>query len=185
MAKERLKEIETEIELFLASGLTEKQIEQLLHFSLNDSSVSEQTSDPIRFKDKDAYEKWLKKGRTVHTLTNAQEDLLGIIWYGQEDFPNEADFIEEFDPNEYGVTFAIRIYEKARGKKLSQHFMRASLESFVNSDDHKKIERQGIWLETSITNNAAVTSYTKFGYKQVSKPNHHGRILMILPTPQS
>lgn len=163
--------------LHISLGISKKQIRQLITFANTDQEVVRQTSDPKRFANLEAYEQWRKKGRTVYTLTNEKEDLLGILWIGEESLPDEQ-FIKSFDQTLYGVTFAIRLYGQARGKGLTQTFMKQAFTDFQTTNP---TEHPGIWLETSESNTPAVKSYTKFGFEQAAGADEHGRILMILP----
>lgn len=163
--------------LHINLGISEKQIRQLITFANTDPEVMHQTSDHKRFANLEAYEQWRKKGRTVYTLTNEKEDLLGILWIGEESLPDEQ-FTKSFDQALYGVTFAIRLYGQARGHGLTQTFMKQTFTDFQTTNPTK---HPSIWLETSENNTPAVKSYTKFGFEQAAGPDEHGRILMILP----
>lgn len=140
-------------------GISEKQIDQLIEYSLSDESVNKFTSDRERFKDRQAFNEWKNKGREIFTLNNENDDLVGIIWTG----PKEM----QIGDKKYNKTFAIRIYGEARGKGLSLGFMKNC------------ILEKGYWLETSDDNLAAKALYFKFGFKQVSQPDENNKIIMI------
>lgn len=158
-------------EFFVNVGTTEKQIGQLINFANTDPEVRRFTSDPKRFRDRKAFDRWRKKGRVIYTLTDENDDLLGIIWLGKKEIP-QRDFTENFDPQDYKVTFGIRIYGAARGKGLARPFMAETFNHF---------SPKGVWLETSGENIAAVRAYTNFGFRKITEPDESGKILMILP----
>lgn len=167
--------------LTIYKGIRDKQIEHLIHHSNTDSEVICQTSDPKRFKNKETYSEWRKKGRTIYILTDDKDNLLGVIWLGEEKLPEEFEFHSPANSNNYGITFTIRLYQRARGKHLSRPLTKLVLDHYKNTEEYNIIPNKGIWLETSANNIPAVTSYTKFGFKQFTKP--HGerkRIIMVL-----
>jgi RimJ/RimL family protein N-acetyltransferase len=147
-------------------GILNKQIDQLIKYSLTDEVIGKFTSDKERFKNKEAFLEWKNKGREIFTLTNKNNDLLGIIWFGFKELP-KRDYREEIDLKNYKISFAIRIYGEARGKGLALDFMKKSL------------KMKGIWLEVSDGNLAAKNLYTKFGFRQVSSVDKNNKIIMV------
>ena len=147
-------------------GITDKQINQLIEYSASDESVDKFTSDKERFKNREAFDEWIKGGKEIFTLTNENGDLLGIIWLGLKEIP-EADWREKIDRDKYRLSFAIRIYGEARGKGLGIDFMK------------KCIKNRGIWLATSDDNFAAKALYSKFGFRQVSEASENNKIVMV------
>jgi len=143
----------------IKKGISEKQIDQLIEYSLTDESVGKFTSDRERFKDRQAFDEWRKKGREITVMTNDNGDLLGIFWDGFMEMP--------LGDKKYDKTFAIRIYGEARGKGLAFGFMKNC------------IKGKGYWLETSDDNLAAKALYSKFGFKQVSEVDENGKIIMV------
>jgi len=141
------------------TGITEKQIDQLIEYSLTDESVGKFTHDKERFGDRKAFDEWTKKGRKITVMTNDNGDLLGIFWDGFMEMP--------LGDKKYNKTFAIRIYGEARGKGLALGFMKNC------------IKGKGYWLETKDENVAAKGLYNKFGFKQVSDSDEKGEIVMI------
>jgi ribosomal protein S18 acetylase RimI-like enzyme len=148
-------------------GILDNQIDQLIEYSNNDPQIKNFTSDPIRFKDHQSFNQWLDKGRIIYTLVDQHQNLFGIIWFGQKDPPINL---------KANFTFAIRIYSLARGQGLSQEFMKTAFDSFLKNQDKAKIT--GFWLETSVDNLAAIHSYQKFGFKQVTQKEN--KIIMEL-----
>ncbi len=114
-----------------------------------------------RFRDVAAANRWYDEGqRTVYSLHG--ESLAGVIWYGVRP---RADIGAEY-------TFAIRMYEEARGKKLSQAFMKAAHQDFAQLKGNPSV-----WLETGANNDAARHLYDMFGYEVTSEEN--GRVTMV------
>ena len=99
---------------------------------------------------------WHKeKQPIVYSLAKAAE-LAGFIWYRQgEHTGTDADY-----------TFAIRMYESARGKRLAEPFARATEHDF-----RQQFEPKGIWLETDPNNSAARNLYRNLGYTVVGAAN--------------
>jgi len=164
----------------VAFGITQGQIKQLLHYSKTDSRVKRYTSDPVRFKDKKVFEKWRKEGRAVYTLVDKKGDLCGLVWFGRITLPSEK-FIKDVKRQDFGITFAIRTYGKARGKGYAAYFMKKAFELFTSSTRYKSAKNKGVWLATSYDNIAAIKTYEKFGFVKVTRPDKKGKILMILP----
>ena len=146
------------MEFEIKKGILDRQIDQLIEYSLNDESVGKFTSDRERFKNRQAFEGWQQKGREIFTLNN-NNNLVGIVWTGLKE--------KQIGGKKYNKTFAIRIYGEARGKGLALGFMRSC------------IKEKGYWLETSNDNLAAKALYSKFGFKEVSKVDENGKIIMI------
>lgn len=150
----------------IKKGITDKQIDQLVEYSLTDELVAKFTSDRERFKSREAFDEWRKGGKEIFNLTNKDGDLLGIIWLGPKEIP-EAQWKEKIDKSKYKFSFAIRIYGEARGKGLAIDFMKEC------------IKNKGIWLATSDDNLAAKALYSKFGFRQVSEASKDNKIVMI------
>lgn len=166
--------------LSIREGLSEKHIEQLVTFANTDSAIAEQTSDPKRFKDHEAYNKWLEKERSIYSLTDNEGNLLGIVWFGRSSFP-DVKLRQEFtnlDPSTYRVTFALRVFDQARGKNIAKKLTAAAITAYLSSAEYKATGG-GIWLETSENNVAAVKTYHPL-FTQVSDADDKGRIVMVL-----
>ena len=159
-------------ELQIIEGISEKHIEELIIFSNVDPEIIKNTNDPKRFKDREAFESWISKGKKIYVLTRDAQDLLGIIWFSKKGIE-----IEGFE--NHGITFAIRLYGDARGKGLSKSFAKKSIEKLKETDFYKNHDKQGIWLDTFIHNKTAHILYEKLGFKKVGEKN--GRIIMVLP----
>ncbi len=160
-------------------GITEKQIDQLLINTTSDPLISKYTSDRRRFGNIEAFEDWRKKGRSIYTLPSKEGDLAGIIWFGEEQISN-GEYIVDFNPEEYGITFAIRIYKQARSKGLANPFMLEAFARFRSSEEYRGIGNKGVWLEVTQNNIPAIKAYKKFGFQRVTNPDEEGKIIMIL-----
>lgn len=156
-------------------GLTPTLVDQLIANS-NQAHIRKFTPKDAdeRFANKDAYEAWQVKGRSIFALVDAEGKLGGIIWYGLEPMPGGN---AKTDPN---TTFAIRLYEGALGQGLAVPFINESLKQYTEQlkEQGKLADFTGVWLETDADNSAARKTYEKAGYQY----KHMGdkRVLMTL-----
>ena len=127
-----------------------------------------------------SYKRWKEKKRNVYILTDVNQNLLGFIWLGKSDLPSERSFTENIDPNDYGITFAIRVYEPVRGKNIALRFMEDVVKRFKESDVYSSVSKKGMWLEVSLDNKVAIRVYEKYGFKRITEPDEKGKVLMIL-----
>ena len=114
-----------------------------------------------RFSDVDAAQKWFNNDpeRVIYALAR-QAIVAGVIWFSyQPQSKLKADY-----------TFAIRMYEVARGQGHAGDFLEAA---------HTDFGSEAIWLETDEVNVSAINLYRAHGYDQVAKSN--GRIMMVRP----
>jgi ribosomal protein S18 acetylase RimI-like enzyme len=158
-------------------NLTEKQIGQLILYSQQDSLVRQFTSNAKRFQSREAYDKWVKE-RKVYVVSDIDGNLNGIAWFGRKSIPDKA-YEQEFDLEEFGVTFAIRLYGSARGKGIARNFMESTIRLFKESPEYSQTTTRGIWLETSNDNEPAKKLYLRCGFVQVSQPDEKSKIVMI------
>ena len=131
-------------------NITAAQIERLITLTKYDASIKKFTHDKERFKSKKAFDTWKKRNKTIYTLVDSSQKLLGIIWFAKEKF------------GKYRYTFAVRLYPPARGKGLAHQFMKYCFEDFG---------RHRFWLSTLKSNKAAIASYKRFGFKEHSSKN--------------
>ncbi len=154
----------------LEAQLIQKSLQpDILKFTPNDSKQ--------RFGSMTMLQNWRAKGREVHWLLGAGNDLAGIIWYGRSPFPLEIDMPEV--PEE---TFAIRIYEGYAGHGLAVPFMLQSLRLLVQTRQQQGLPISGLWLQTDIANIAANKVYTRAGYREVSRDDK--RVTMVIDRQQ-
>lgn len=152
-------------------GIGDKQINQLISYTHQDSQVAKFTHDLVRFKDSKSARDWFKTGRRAYVLSDRQGNLLGLMWVADKILP-KREYIADFDHKIYGTTLAIRLYEQSRGKGLAAGFLK------------KVMEREGVkgfWLEVHSQNEPALRVYRKIGFQAVSKSNPENRIIMIYP----
>lgn len=166
--------------LYIKDEISDSQILELIHYANTDLLIQKFTSDPKRFKDRDAYNNWFAKGKSIYILTDKSEALLGFLWLSKEAIPDQQ-FTQSFPKEKYGITAGLRMYGKARGKGLAFDFMKEAFAAFKLTEFYQSIERKGVWFETSFDNIPAVKLYEKFGFIKVTNPDEHGKILMILP----
>lgn len=167
--------------LTVNKGLTDDQINQLIQYANTDKVVAAHSSDPQRFKNREKYDNWLEKGRFIYSMVDNKEKLLGIVWFGKSIFPNiklNSEF-SDLDTESYGITFALRIYDEARGNNIAKKLTAAAFTAYLASEDYRNAGGNGIWLETSEENVAAVKTYNTL-FKQVSDPDEKGKIVMVL-----
>jgi RimJ/RimL family protein N-acetyltransferase len=153
-------------DVFLKTGITEKQIDQLIQYTKSDLDVIKYTSDSKRFADQQSFNEWQKQGRIIYTLTDKHENLLGIVWFGLKDLPGFP---------KYNYTFGIRLYDLARGKGLSLPFLTEA----VNQLSKLNLPITGFWLETAIDNLAAQKTYIKFGFQPIDYSADPSKIYMV------
>lgn len=165
---------------YIKDEISDSQILELIHYANTDPLIQKFTSDPKRFKDRDAYNNWFAKGKSIYILTDESDALLGFLWFSKEAIP-EQQFTLPFPKEEYGITAGLRMYGKARGKGLAFGFMNDAFAAFKLTEFYHSIEKKGVWFETSFDNIPAVKLYDKFGFIKVTNPDEHGKIVMILP----
>ena len=164
--------------LVVYRGISEPQIGQLVVYSGSDPEVVRFTSDSERFQDRDAYERWLKKGRTVYTLSNGEGNLLGLIWYGAEPIP-QREFIVSLNPDLYGFTSARRTYAEARGKGLAAPFSQICQVDFTSLSAYLQRPSPHFWVENSADNIPAMKLADVLGYRVVTKPDQNNKVLLV------
>lgn len=167
-------------QLTIQPGITEKQIDQLIKHTNSDEIIHKYTFDLQRFKNKQDFLGWKEKNRTIYTLTNSPGDLLGIVWFGPKEIPKDKIYIHKIQQNDYSITFAVRIYKKARGKGLAKNFILECFNKYNESEEFTKLDKKKIWLETYAGNLPAVHIYHKFGFEQVTEPDENNKVIMVL-----
>jgi len=116
-----------------------------------------------RFSDEAAAQEWYERNEKVVYSLGGRAALAGVIWFSKNPRPEiGADF-----------TFAIRMYEQARGRGLATDFMTAAHYDFETAKQYKG----NIWLATDTTNLAALRLYEKNGYVTVDEED--GRVTMV------
>jgi ribosomal protein S18 acetylase RimI-like enzyme len=170
--------VENEALLTFSFGMSDSQVEQLIHYATEDEAVKKFTSDPARFSDKESFRTWLQQGRVIYSLSDPAGNLAGVIWFGAKVMPQKT-FLDSFREDYYGVTFSIRLYGDWRGKHLAGRFSTMAFAEYFRSPEYAQEPQKGIWLETSEDNIPAVVAYENFGFRRISEPDEHNKILMI------
>lgn len=162
----------------IIKGLPEQYWDQLVEYSDSDKAVGEHTRDPRRFGSREAIQGWMEKGRNVYTVTDpAEQKLLGLLWFGEDQMPMKGfTYTEEINPADYPVTHALRIYGDLRKKKQTEDVFRTGLAMFQMNAMVQKNDG-GIWIETS--NPIIEHSYTKLGFRKITKTNEQEKFLMV------
>lgn len=156
-------------ELYFNKGIKYDQVDQLVEFARTDDAVRKNTSDPKRFANRESYMDWLGNGKKIYTLSDAQGDLKGLIWFGMKDMPTN-----KVEGLRYPFTFAIRTYGDARGNGFAGAFAEEAIEDFRGAND------DGIWLEVSADNEPAIKLDNRLGFNQITEADAKGKILMTL-----
>jgi ribosomal protein S18 acetylase RimI-like enzyme len=166
--------------LKIKEGISNNQIDQLVKFANEDEQIVKLTSDFRRFRTREMADQWFTEVKPqVYVLEDQNQNLKGIIWF--DDLPILKDeYTVNFDITEYQLTFAIRLYDDARGKGLAKNFFEECLRRLKESDYYKKLECKGLWLTTKPENIGAIALYEKLGFIHVNTPEKIGRVLMIL-----
>ena len=132
--------------------------QQLFDFSQSDQEIIANTGDATRFATTEKMKNWLSGPRIFYVLTPQQKpnEMSGFIWFSSEPLPIKT--AEEQAKNSHW-TFAVRLYQKARGRHLSFPYMKKAFEHFW-----QKQPSEPVWLSTRATNTIAQKIYTKFGF---------------------
>jgi RimJ/RimL family protein N-acetyltransferase len=124
-----------------------------------------------RFRDDASANEWYgdtnKKPEVYSLREKAHRQLAGVAWFSMQEH-------ELVDPL-FNTTFAIRLYDIARGQGLSYPFAKTAHDDF-STLAHRAT---GLWLETDQYNQPAQRLYEKLGYATVTAAN--GRIIMTRP----
>lgn len=130
----------------LAEQLVEASKEaQIMRYTPNDAAE--------RFPSPQAAHEWYERKQPVIYALNRAAELAGVIWYSHRPRPELA----------ADHTFAIRMYDIARGKGLATPFM-----TVTEADFRAVAHPAAIWLETDMDNSAARNLYRKIGYTVVA-----------------
>lgn len=146
----------------IKTGISNENIDILIEYSKTDADVAKFTSDQKRFANRDSFNEWLGKGRTIYSLVNEQGKLVGITWFG---YANE------------GFTLAIRLYAEARGKGLAKSFLEETMEMFRKTKQYLEKENKSFWLEVSRDNLPAISTYTKLGFKPEKQGSTEDKVI--------
>ncbi|MDX1766321.1 MAG: GNAT family N-acetyltransferase [Candidatus Saccharimonadales bacterium] len=143
---------------FAFQGIHSEHIDELVHFSLTDELIAEETPrDPDeRFITRQSAISYLSS-RPHYTLVSENGGFAGLIWFGAQEW--HTDVAES--PN---YTFAIRIYGDARGNGYAPEFVNQALLYFIFDKDPN-----GVWLEYNTDNTAARHLYDKTHWVEIDQ----------------
>jgi ribosomal protein S18 acetylase RimI-like enzyme len=113
-----------------------------------------------RFSSAEAANKWFSRDEHIVYSLGRAAKLAGIIWFTKYAEP----VLENAD-----YTFAIRMYNEARGNGLARNFANAALQDLEMEENY-----QGdVWLETDINNEVAAHLYGNLNFHQVNVTQTH------------
>lgn len=158
-------------------GITDCHIKKLIYYSSKDKLILKFTKDKKRYKDLKSFNKE-KNNRFYYSLVSDNNELAGVIWFSRKPIPNKK-FTVEFDKQNYGITFALRIYSKFRGKGLSYYFLDEAIKKYKKTISFKETKANNFWVSTSYNNLPAIVTYAKFGFGKVSSKDFKGKIIMV------
>ena len=158
-------------------GIATNHIDKLIYYSSNDDLVLKFTHDNKRYKDLKSFNKE-KNNRFYYSLVGKNNELAGIIWFSKKPIPKNK-FIVEFNTRDYGITFALRVYGKFRGKGLSYPFLQEAIRRYKKTKSFKENKANKFWVSTSFDNFAAISTYIKCGFVKASKKDSKAKIIMI------
>lgn len=159
-------------DLNVVSGITAKQIDELIEYTNSDSDIARFTSDLKRFPNKASFEAW-RKDKALYSLTDDKENLLGFIWFEWKQLPMDGKY------QDFGITIAVRTYSDARGKGYFKTFLEKALEHFKNSSEYKETKNNIFWVSIAKDNFASQKAFENFGFKKIPNKQDQTRIFMI------
>jgi len=131
-----------------------------------------QESDMLEHVPRDHAERFVSRDRANEWYSEDERvvyALAGIAWFTRRPLVEHgADY-----------TFAIRMYEKARGKGLAGAFMMAA---HLDLQSHARYEG-ATWLETDEGNIHARRLYERYGYNEVSRADDRIRMIKLGSAP--
>lgn len=148
----------------LWQGLGKIHQQAIIEATNNDPLIQTQTNDQKRFKSLEQFDQWLEqRTRRFYLLTpqNEPDQTAGFAWFSQEKLPVEA---TQAWANDSQWTFGIRLYQAARGQRLSIPFMTAVFQDFWQNQPHEPV-----WLSPKKSNEVAQKIYTQFGFEFVGE----------------
>ncbi|HEX6415902.1 MAG TPA: GNAT family N-acetyltransferase [Candidatus Saccharimonadales bacterium] len=122
-----------------------------------------------RFVSKDRANEWYSENERVVYALGEKAALAGIAWFTKHP-------IEDYDAQ---YTFAIRMYERARGKGLAGAFMMAAHLDLEASQHYEG----AVWLDTDEGNVHARRLYERFGYNEISRSDDRIRMVKLGSAP--
>ena len=167
----------------LWQSLNEQHQQAIIDAANHDQLIIDNTSDATRFASPEKFAEWLTTKPISYALTpkDSPNVLSGLIWFVKLALPDEV--TDEMTQQTAGKTklntdwtFAIRLYEHARGQRLSYPFMTKVFEYFWRDHPH-----QAVWLSTAADNAVAKKIYSKFGFTLIATSNNRAYYLIEPP----
>ncbi len=145
--------------LQIVTNWTQEQQQQIIELTKRDSQVCKLTDDPDRFADQETLTQWLaSRDRSTYAVLDLENQVVGSVWVTLKQCENSA------IPEEFGCTFAIRLYEKARGAGLAVPVLHIVITHFINGQMYKESQHPGFWLRIKMGNEPAYRTYSRFGF---------------------
>lgn len=166
-----------EVEEQVKKGISSKHITILIEFSLNDPQVLKFTSDNKRYSSLKNFQK-NKHKRYYYSLIGENNDLAGLIWFTKKSIPI-GKYNHKFEYQKYGLTFALRIYDKYRGKGLSYPFLKSAYFKYKKTNIYKTNKNNKLWIRVNKNNVPALKTYYKFGLKNITDTKLHKKLILI------
>lgn len=165
----------------LLTGLNVNMAQQLVEASREDHIVAYCPNDANEhFSSVASIEAWLRKGRlAIPLVTEAAGEKLKLAGFGWIGPAQPSD--EEVALPGAELTFGIRLYKEALGKKLAFPYTLAIL-----ATNKALYSNKGVWLSTRSDNVAAVKTYEKAGFVKAAEVQaesdelSYSRIYMML-----
>ncbi len=168
----------------LQSGISDSQIQQLLHYTETDPEIQATTADwrtpegkPGRFSSLSAFNTWRDQGKTTYTLVDDQQNLAGLTWFSNKSI-DQAKYKEVAVDllKQYQTTLGIRLYASARGQKLAKPFLTEAIDTYLELLGQKQLS---LWLEVRTDNARAIHLYENIGFQQVTENRDHSQVLLL------
>ena len=162
----------------MLEGLPQQYWQQLIEYTISDPDIAKYTSDLQRFATQEQIEKWVQGERAIYTITDlTKQTLLGVVWFSPKILPaHEFELLEHIEASKYPVTQGRRVYGSLRGTGNSTEVFVEAIQKYLQ--DPKNLNAQGgFWTETS--NPKIISANTKLGYREASKPNQQGKVLLL------
>lgn len=158
---------------YFFNGIADKLVEEVLSYSTHDESIIAFTSDSKRFKDRESYNDWLKKGKTIYTLVDSHDKLAGLIWFNKKPLQ-----FETINSSDFEITGAIRTYGTARGAGISKSFLTEAFSIYRKTIEYRT-SGKGIWFETSVENHPAIKLYIECGFRRLGLNTKNGKEIYV------
>jgi hypothetical protein len=166
----------------IGTELTHAQANDILIQTGYDRAIRNFTTDFSRFRTDQDVTAWRRQVLAHYVLSGAKyKDLQGLIWFSPQPMP-DREYSINFNPEDYGINFSIRLYSQMRGRRFATRFMREVFPHFQASQSYQQSEHQGIWLQVKPDNVRAIQAFNSFGFTTIAGADEQNRQeLMILP----